>query len=434
MEMKQTMKLTNKSLWAFLIIILSVLGTGIGLSLLYVTKTEPVVINTKAGDIVLDGLSIEDARNKIVDYYKSQTEKGELRIEINGMPFSIPYLDIDVHVDIDNTIETLKHIIPKNGFDKLFSASIKNELTPVFTYNSGKLIRRCEELLSHYKTDPVDETYRIDNGSLVMVPGIPGLSVDYKTLEQELKGMFFTSAESYKIDIYNSPVIIKTLSKPFYEEPFTTLVSKSNIEFDYDSGEKVKDSNNNIENVIIENGKNLSLSSILDFSQFSGDMERDLLNRIATTIYQAALPIEGIKVLNRKPAQREVPYAEPGLEAVIEGENADLVLRNETGKALLLLSEIASNRLNIYFASTGEIKTGSITIEKKDPVPPSTITVVNNSLHSTVTRVISEGTPGYTAYVIRTIDGKSEEISRDKYLPISKTIETGARPINSGSK
>lgn len=428
------MKLTKKSLWAVLIIILSILGTGAGLLILYCTKTEPVMINSKAGDITLDGLSIEDARNKISDFYESQTEKGELRIEINGMPFSIPYQDIDVNVDIDNTMENIKKQMPKNGFESLFSGAINNELTPVFTYNSGKLIRRCEELLSYYKTDPVDEIYKIDNGSLVMVPGIPGLSVDYKLLEKELRGMIFTSAEPYKIDINNSPVISKTLSEPFYKEPFTKIISKSNIEFNTDLNEKVKNSKDSIESVIIANGQELSLHSILDFSQFNGDMEKDLLNRIATNIYQAALPIDGIKVLNRKPAQREVPYAELGLEAVIEGEGADLVLRNETGNSLMLLTEITTNRLNIYFASTGEIKTGTLTVEKRDTVPPSTITVVNKSMPPNVTRVVSEGVPGYTAYVIRTIDGKAEEISRDKYLPISRTIETGAKPINSGSK
>ena len=100
----------------------------------------------------------------------------------------------------------------------------------------------------------------------------------------------------------------------------------------------------------------------------------------------------------------------------------------------MLLSEIISNKFNIYFASTGEIATGTIAVEKKDIVPPSVITVVNTSLSPNVSRVVSEGIPGYTAYVTRTIDEKTEEISRDKYQPISRPVEPGATPINSGSK
>ncbi len=428
------MKFTNKSFWAFLIVIQILLGSGSGLLFLSVTQTKSENVTVKAGDITLNSVSVEYAREVLSDYYKKQIEEGKLIIEINDVPFSIPYQDIDVNVDIDNTIDSMKDKMPKNGFEELLSETISFATTPVFTYNSGKLIRRCEELLSHYKTDPVDEMYKIEDGVLTLISGIPGLNVNYEILEQELENMIFASNEPYKININDSPVIIKTPSKQVYKEPFTTLVSKSNIEFDSDLNEKVMSSKNSIDSVIIENNQELRLDNILDFSHFSGDMEEDLLNRMATTFYQAALPLDGIKVLNRKPAQKAVSYAEPGLEAVIEGEGANLVLRNETGKPLMLLSEIISNKFNIYFASTGEIATGTIAVEKKDIVPPSVITVVNTSLSPNVSRVVSEGIPGYTAYVTRTIDEKTEEISRDKYQPISRTVETGAKPINSGSK
>ncbi len=402
--------------------------------LLSATKTDSGVVSFKAGEIELNGVTVEYAREVISDYYTEQINNGELKIEINGIPFSIPYQDIDVNVDIDKTIENIKNRMPENGFEKLFSGSISYDAAPVFTYNSGKLIRRCEELLSHYKTEPVGEFYKIENGSLTLVPGIPGLSIDYKKLEQELRALIFASDGPFRININDSPVVIKKLAEPVYKEPFNTLVSNSNIEFDSDLNEKVINAKNSFDCIIVENNHELRLDTILDFSLFSGDMEEDLLNRLATALYQAALPIDGIKVLNRKPAQKAVSYAEPGLEAVIEGEGANLVLKNETGKPLMLLSDITLDKFYIYVASTGDIATGTITVEKKDIVPPPVITVVNTSLSPKVTRVVSEGIPGYTAYVTRTINGKTEEISRDKYQPVSRTVETGAKPVSSSSK
>jgi hypothetical protein len=428
------MKFTNKSIWALLIIIQIILGTGASLLLLSATKTDSGVVSFKAGEIELNGVTVEYAREVISDYYTEQINNGELKIEINGIPFSIPYQDIDVNVDIDKTIENIKNRMPENGFEKLFSGSISYDAAPVFTYNSGKLIRRCEELLSHYKTEPVGEFYKIENGSLTLVPGIPGLSIDYKKLEQELRALIFASDGPFRININDSPVVIKKLAEPVYKEPFNTLVSNSNIEFDSDLNEKVINAKNSFDCIIVENNHELRLDTILDFSLFSGDMEEDLLNRLATALYQAALPIDGIKVLNRKPAQKAVSYAEPGLEAVIEGEGANLVLKNETGKPLMLLSDITLDKFYIYVASTGDIAIGTITVEKKDIVPPPVITVVNTSLSPKVTRVVSEGIPGYTAYVTRTINGKTEEISRDKYQPVSRTVETGAKPVSSSSK
>lgn len=94
-------------------------------------------------------------------------------------------------------------------------------------------------MLSHYKTEPVGEFYKIENGSLTLVPGIPGLSIDYKKLEQELRALIFASDGPFRININDSPVVIKKLAEPVYKEPFNTLVSNSNIEFDSDLNEKV---------------------------------------------------------------------------------------------------------------------------------------------------------------------------------------------------
>lgn len=76
--------------------------------LLSATKTDSGVVSFKAGEIELNGVTVEYAREVISDYYTEQINNGELKIEINGIPFSIPYQDIDVNVDIDKTIENIK--------------------------------------------------------------------------------------------------------------------------------------------------------------------------------------------------------------------------------------------------------------------------------------------------------------------------------------
>ena len=103
------------------------------------------------------------------------------------------------------------------------------------------------------------------------------------------------------------------------------------------------------------------------------------------------MPLDGIKVLNRKPAERPVPYARAGLEVVIEGEEADLVLKNETGSDLLILAELSDKEFKLYIISPGPVKTG--TIEVKEGLRPSVITIVNESLSPNTTRVVSEESP-----------------------------------------
>lgn len=429
------MKQIKNFIWILLVIAQTVLGTGAGLLLLSFSKAEPEIANTSVGDISLRGLTLAEAEEIISDYYKDQIKNGQLVIEIDGSPFAILYSDIDVVVDIQKTIETLEKNLPKDGLDKLFSDSEEAyELLPVFTYNSGKLLKRCEELFSHYEKEPVDESYTIRNGALDIIPAEPGVKVNYEYLEQELKGLFFTKNGPLKIFTDSSQAFIKTSGEHANNEQFTVLVSSREVIIDSSAKNIVEKHSKSLQSLIVDNGQEFSLKSVLDFSEFIGDSGKDLLSRMATAIYQAALPLEGVRFTSRLPAKMPVSYSDPGYEAVIDGEGADLVMKNDTGRALMLLSETKDDVFKVYIVSSGEIKKGTLTSEKRDEVKPAVITIVNSSLPPNETRVVSEGVPGFTIYVFRTIDGVVEELYHDKYQPISKTVEQGEKPASPSTK
>ncbi len=428
------MKHIKNYIWILLIIVQTISGTGAGLLLLSASKTGPEIINTNVGDISLDGLSPAEAEGIVSDYYKEQIKNGILTIEIDGTPFTISYSDIDVKVDIQKTIGALNNNIPKNSLEKLLSDSGEaTELIPVFTYNSGKLLKKCEELFSHYEKESIAESYKVVDGVLVKTSGIPGIKVDYSYLEQKLKGMLFTENASLQLYSDSQEVFVK-IAQDENSEPYTTIISIGSVSIDSKLIEMVGNYTSGLQGVIVDNGRELSLRSVLDFSKFTGDVEKDLLNRIATALYQAALPVVGINFTNRIPAKMPVSYSQPGLEAVIESEGSDLVMKNDTGKPLMVLIEVKEDLFKVYIASLDEIKTGTLSVEKKDEVPPTVITIVNRSLSPNETRVVSEGVPGYTVHVYRTIDGVVEELYQDKYQPISKTVESGEKPTTPSSK
>lgn len=429
------MKQIKNYIWFILIIVQIVSGTGAGLLLLSASNVEPEILNTSVGGVLLDGLTPAEAEVIVADYFKEQVKNSWLVIEIDGNPFTILYSDIDVKVDIKNTMKALEEKLPGNGLEKFFYDTGKAmDLAPVFTYNSGKLQKRCQELFSHYEKEPSEESYEIKDGVLVITPGIPGVKVNYEYLENELKELFFSSNEPLRIYTDASEVFVETPAGTKYDEPFTVIVSDGGVDIDPNLANTVEGYSQAFQGVVVENGQELSLKSVLDFSLFTGDVEKDLLNRIATALFQAALPLDGVRFTSRLPAKMPVSYSEPGFEAVIEGEGADLVMKNETGKALMLLTETKTDVFKIYIASSVEIKKGTLSAEKRDEVQPAVITIINKSLSPNETKVVSEGAPGFTVYVYRTIDGVVEELHHDKYLPISKTVETGERPASPSTK
>lgn len=429
------MKQIKDYIWFILILAQIITGTGAGMLLLSGSEAGPEIINTNVGGISLDGLTPDEAEAKITEYYREKTDKGKIVIDIDGNPFTIQYADIDVKVDIKSTMESLKAKNPGNALEKFFYGSGETvELIPVFAYNSGKLQKILKELFSHYEKEPAAESYSVRDGALVVTPGDPGLRVDYDYLENRIKELIYSSDETLRINSGTSEAFVKVPATSAYDEPFSVIVSSGSVRLDPGLASSVQGHSRTLQGVVIKNGQEFSLKSVLDFSAFKGDVEKDLLNRMASALYQAALPLDGVRIVSRLPAKMPVSYTEPGLEAVIEGEDADLAIRNETGKALMLFIEAKDDIFNVYIASSGELKKGILSSEKKDEVQPSVITIVSKSLGPDETRVISEGVPGFTVYVYRTIDGVKEELYRDKYQPISRTVETGEKPSSPNSK
>lgn len=429
------MKQIKNYIWFILIIAQIISGTGAGFLLLSVSQAGPEILNTSIGVISLDGLTPAEAEAMVAAYFDDLINNGRLVVEIDGNPFTVPYSDIDAKVDIGNTLEALEKELPGNELEKFFYDTSKTvSLAPVFTYNSAKLQKILKEIFSHYEKEPSEESYEIKDGTLNVIPGMPGVSVNYDYLENELKKIFFSSNDTLRIYSDSSEAFVEIPARTRYDEPFDRIVSDGGVNIDPGLAAVAEDRSQGLQGVVIGNGQEFSLKSVLDYSLFKGDVEKDLLNRMATALYKAALPIAGVSFTSRLPAKMPVPYSEPGFEAVIDGEGADLALKNDSGKALMLLAETGTDVFRIYIASAGDIKKGILSAEKRDEVQPSVITIINKSLSPDETKVVSEGVPGFTVYVYRTIDGTVEELYHDKYHPISRTVETGEKPSSPSSK
>ncbi len=430
------MKLFKKYAWISLIILQAFLGIGAGMLCLSSIKVDAVTANTKVGQLSVGDLSFKEAEALLTDYYRQQTETATLVIEIDQKATKIAYSDLDISVDIDKTIENLKISVPQNALSQFFSNSGKEiSIQPVFSYNSGKFLAKCEALFSPYETVAIPEHYSVEDGLLKLIPQTPGRVMDYVRLEQEIKAMFFVAnAAPYRVDTQTSALFAEAPAKSLYKEPFTTLITQAHIPLDSGLLEKIDQDIKALNGLIFEKGQDIDLKALIDFSRYQSDVEKDLLNRIATALYQAALPIDGVNVFNRKASQRIITYTEPGLEAVIEGEGANLLMKNGTERPLMLLVNGTDDQISFYMASTGELKSGILIVQKRDEVPPPVITSVNKALAPSITKVISQGTPGFTVYVSRLIDDDRKELYKDKYQPISKIVEVGEKPILTGSK
>jgi vancomycin resistance protein YoaR len=425
----------KKSFWV-LIIIQFFLGLCAGMLILFSIKIESIPSFASVGGYSVGEMSFEEARNKLAGHYNELVSKNNLIIEIDNKGYYIAYTDIDVVLDLEETMNRLEKSIPQNALEEFFfNPEALRSIKPAFTYNSSKLLWQCKKIFSPYETEPVSEYYTVSDGSLKLIPQKPGRKVNYSELENVLRDKLFNNPEEpFSVDSRTFPFFAEVAAASLYKELFTKIVSKADIPVEPEFIQKTKDCLQKINGLIYESNQNINLEEILNFQQFSTDVEKDLLNRIATALYQSVLPIKGMEVLHRQSSQRAVPYSEMGLEAIIEDHTGNLVIKNGTECPVMLLAECSESNITIYIAATGELEVGTIQVDKKDETPPPVITSVNPSLGKNETRVISEGAPGYTVYVSRVIGDESEQISCDYYQPVSKIVETGYNPVSTVTK
>lgn len=430
------MKFFKRHSWFFIITFQLLIGIIAGMLVLSSIKTDTVSAGTKMGTLSISHLSFNKAKEVLKDYYSTVIKNDYLTTEIDNKTYKIPYADFDVSIDSDKTMSEIVKNASQTGLEEFFEhPGSENVLRPVFNYNSGKLLSLCEKIFLSFEKDPVAEHYEIDHGNLKYYPQVPGIKVDYDLLERQLKELILVIPQkTYTVDTNTTPVFINTNTDNTYKEQFKLLISNATIPLEPGMKEKTADAVKLLQGAVFENGQEINLASFIDFAQFSNDVNKDLLNRISTALYQALLPMDGINVLNRKQSQHEVTYSEPGLEAVIEGEGANLVLRNDTGKSVMLLTEIIDDSLTFYTASADNIRSGILIAQKEDAVPPPVITSYNKSLSQGEKRILSEGIPGYTVTVSRLIGDDRVELYQDKYQPVSKIIETGKKPLIAGDK
>jgi len=430
-------KQSRKQAWMFLILIQAFMGTCVGLSALSGYEIETLPAATYVSDIPIGGLDYQQARARLQEYNELLMSKGRVEIAVNQDHHIISYEQIDAYLDVDKTLDRIFSELSRNALNSFIAGGDPQSVhEAVVVFNAGKLAAEAEKIFSQYHREPVAETYRMEDGRLIYSPGISGVKVDYEALGKRLSAHIQSLSQEVLTIDPQAPEIFTVYAHEASEtgESFRYIVSASRVGLDETDQAWAETFLAGLDGYVIPQGGRLQLSRILDLSNLAMEGRQDLVNRAATAVYQAFLPIKGITTVNRRPSRYPLPYSEPGLEAVIEGENGDLVLENETGQSLMLLYEIKDKALHCYVVAPEDIPSGVLFALKKDIVEPPEIYTVSDSLKKGEKRIVSEGQEGFTVQVERIIGNDREKLYTDTYAPVSRVIETGDSPLMKGSK
>ena len=430
-------KQSQKWIWLLFIIFQALIGTCVGLFALSNEKVETYPYGTYVQTTDIGRLTYGEAKAELIEYYDLLIAQSKLTLMINGSEFSIAYKDIDVNFDASGTLDNISKDLSRNALNQLIAGeSEPKSYLPVVTFNTGKLAAVLEKGFEGYEKIPVPDVCEVKDGQLVYTPERAGIKINYAALEKKISPFIISlSLDSLTIDPNDGDIFNSFLGEDSgRKEKFNTIVSHSGIPLGAANQDEAMEMVRSLNGKVFMPGESVKFSGMVDLSDINTEGRQDLIDRTATAIYQAFLPISGIKVINRRQSDNIPPYSEAGLEAVIRGENGDMELNNDTDHPLLLLGEILNGSIALYVVSDGDIPSGVLIAQRKDIVPPPVIYNVNGELKKDETRIISEGSEGFSVDVGRVIGNDREDLNTDRYEPVSKVVEVGGNPLSTGTK
>ncbi|MCU0316667.1 MAG: VanW family protein [Fimbriimonadaceae bacterium] len=378
-------------------------GGGVGFAASqHIPRVEP---GAKIADVDLGGLTVEEAKQKIVSYW-DEASKREITLTSEGLkeqPGPMLASELGISLDLERTTRLLK----TDTFWSSLSRKISNEevkevvIEPVFAFDESKL-----EVLKTFvrQNERAGEPARVffEDGEIRRQPEVPGMKLDEANLGKAVMDAFLSGNQG------TVPMIMAAKKVQDEDlEKIRTVMASSTTRFP--TGNRPRSSNIALAARII-NGTILLPGETFSFNGFvgrrttargfktagvfvNGRPDMDVgggICQVSTTLYNAALKAR-LEVTARQPHSRPVPYVPLGQDAAVSFPQPDLRFTNNRQEPIAIMAGVSGGTITFsilgFERPEGEVKfvhsfLGSTVLPEKvidDPSLPYGKTVVEDS-------------------------------------------------------
>lgn len=140
----------------------------------------------------------------------------------------------------------------------------------------------------------------------------------------------------------------------------------------------------------------------------------------STTLYNAALH-GGMEVIERHPHRFAPTYVPPGRDAAVAYDAFDLKFRNPYDVPVVVRCSVEGERLVVRLCAAGARKPEvRIWQDVRHVAQPGILTVGSGGRH---TRLRTQGAPGFDVVVYRSVGGRHEVVSSNRYPALNTILE-----------
>jgi len=152
--------------------------------------------------------------------------------------------------------------------------------------------------------------------------------------------------------------------------------------------------------------------------------------QVSSTLYNSVL-LAALKVKERHPHSRTVPYVRPGRDATVAYPARDFRFENSNPSAICVITRVGGTRLTVeIYGSAQDKKSIQVYTSGAKRTGAGQTTVVDSSLKPGQKKTVDKGASGVSVTVFRKIlntDGSAttEIVSRDRYVAQNAVVAVG---------
>ena len=417
-----------------------------GVLIAYAFDSDEVLPNIYIEDISIEGLTREEAIEKVATETKGALDNEVLTLEAKDQKYMIPFERIYAQYDIEAAIDKAINQFKKSNvmttafshFKRRVAASEEIYIPLKIVYDEQKLRQELDIINAQIKEPYENAVLHIDGDEVEVIPDTIGKAVDIENTLYPIREMI--------TDTRVFDLVIKDVQAEVIAEDFEGL-EQLMVTFSLDAHEDKQQAEDKkgidfavsaLNQRLVRADGQISLLELFKREIEKGEtsikeINNAGINQVVTTLYNALLMAD-MSILQRTSEQYLVDYIEAGREAVVEEPYIDFVFYNQHDFPILLFMTYEEDMIGakVFGKTVDDDIHIEVQVRDHQVVPKRVVAKPDDSLATGEKVLGEEGEDGLSVstYKVYFKDGKeikAKEVSTDAYQPKDEIVYIGAK-------
>ncbi|HML87082.1 MAG TPA: VanW family protein [Methylomusa anaerophila] len=416
--------------------------------------TDEIYQGVTVGDINVGGLSVQQAEQKILAFFKVKFERPYIQVIFQDNVRSISAQDIDLNIDAAKLAKEA-YLVGRTGStftrfkERYLSINQGHQLQLALTYNQDKLYSIFRTIARTVDREAKDAKLKVTGvgKTIEVVPEVVGYKVDLA------KSMAEAAANLNTRPFLNLNLTVEEIVPAVCAKDLTEidgLVSSYTTYFnpaDQNRTQNILLAAKSVSDILVRAGEIFSFNNTVGLRlarhgykeapvYIDGKLVPDWgggVCQVSSTLYNAIL-LADYDIEERTAHFRPPAYVPIGQDATVADNLLDFKFKNNSPHNIYITSEVMGNHLtiNIYGKRITDPPQIQIIAADQKVVEPNTVIRQDSNLEYGKEIVEDEGEKGLcvTTYRIKKIDGKvvkQELLAIDEFPPVDRVVRMGTK-------